>query len=257
MPLIQLVYFLVNALQDRIGVIAFLQQHDAFHRVGIVDDGAVGAVRGAADLAEANLGSLHDGGDVLDADRRAVLRLDHGVLDVLHGAVEAERLHVDLLRALFDKAAAAVGVVSWRSAARPGSIDKPVGNQFLRIEADLVLLGRPAEAGNIHNARNALEGLLQRPVFERLLLHHVVGGIGALERVPVDLADRAPVRAHLRRQIGGKIHLAQPLEHVLAIHVAGGVVVEDEHQARKAGQRGGAQMRRGGECRPSGSRPAP
>ena len=43
-------------------------------------------------------------------------------------------------------------------------------------------------------------------------------------------------------RFGGQIHLAQPLQHVLAIHVAGGVVVEDQHQAGEAGQRGGAQM---------------
>ncbi len=66
---------------------------------------------GAADLAEANLGSLRDGGDVLDLDGRAVLGLDDGVFDVLHAGEEAQRLHVDLLRALLDEAAAAVGVV--------------------------------------------------------------------------------------------------------------------------------------------------
>ena len=42
--------------EDRVGVVALLQQHDAFNGVGIVDDCAVGAVRGAADLAKANPG---------------------------------------------------------------------------------------------------------------------------------------------------------------------------------------------------------
>ena len=72
---------------------------------------SVGSMRGAADLAEANLRPLHHRGDVFDVNRRAVLRLDDGVFDVLHARVEAERLHVDLLRALFNEAAAAVGVV--------------------------------------------------------------------------------------------------------------------------------------------------
>ena len=94
-----------------------------------------------------------------------------------------------------------------------------------------------------------MKDFLQQPVFERFLLHHVVGGIGALQRVPVDLADRAPVGAHLRNQVGGQVDLAEPLQHVLAIHVAGGVVVEDEHQAGEAGQRGRAQM---GEVRNAG-----
>jgi len=66
---------------------------------------------GAADLPQANLGALHDGGDVLDLDGRAVDVLDDRVLDVLHAGEQAQGLDVDLLRALLDKAAAAVGVV--------------------------------------------------------------------------------------------------------------------------------------------------
>ena len=82
---------------------------------------------------------------------RAVLRLDHGVLDVLHAGVEAQRLHIDLLRALLDKAAAAVGVVVGDLLLHLADA-QPVGDQLLRIELDLVLLGRPAEARNIHHA---------------------------------------------------------------------------------------------------------
>ena len=78
---------------------------------GLSTIAAVGPMRRAADLAQANLGPLRDGGDVLDADGRAILRLDDGVFDVLHAGVEAQRLHIDLLRALLDEAAAAVGVV--------------------------------------------------------------------------------------------------------------------------------------------------
>ena len=139
-------------------------------------------------------------------------------------------MHVDLLRALLDEAAAAVGVVVGDLLLDLADAQS-VGDQLLRVELDLVLLGRPAEAGDIDHAVNALEGFLQRPVFERLLLHHVVGGVGALQRVPVDLADRAPVGAHLRHKIGGQADLAEPLQHVLAVDVAGGVVVEDQHQA--------------------------
>ena len=74
MPLLSLFDFGVNALQNRVGVVALLQQHDAFDGVGIVDDRAVGPVGGFADLAQANLGALRNGGDVLDLDGRAVLR---------------------------------------------------------------------------------------------------------------------------------------------------------------------------------------
>ena len=82
--LIEVFYLLVNAQQDRVGVVAFLQQDDAFNRIGIVDNRAVGPVCGTTYLAETNLGALRDGGDVLDFDSRAVLGFDDGVLDVLN-----------------------------------------------------------------------------------------------------------------------------------------------------------------------------
>ena len=255
MPRLSISTSLVNALQHGVGVVSFLQQDDTLDGVGIIDDRAVRAMGRAADLAESNLGTLCDGGDVLDANRRAVRGFDHGVFDVLNASVEAQRLHVDLLRALLDKAAAAVGVVAGDLLLDLAD-GKPVGDELFGVELDLVFLGRSAEARHIDHASDALEGLLQRPVFERLLFHHVVGGVGALERVPVDLPDGAPVGPHLRRKIGRQVDLAEPLQHVLAVDVAGGVVVEDQHQAGEAGQRGRAQMREVRECRPSESRPA-
>ncbi len=41
-----------------------------------------------------------------------------------------------------------------------------IGDELLRIELDLVLLGRAAEARNIHHALDALECFFKRPVFE-------------------------------------------------------------------------------------------
>ena len=196
------------------------------------------------DLAQANFGALRDGGDVLDPNGRAVRGLDDGVLDVLNAGVKAQRLHVDLLRALFNEAAAAVGVVVGDLLLDLAD-GEPVGDELFGIEPDLVFLGRTAEAGHVDDAGHALEVLLQRPVFERLLFHHVVGGICALQGVPEDLADGAPVGPHLRNESRRQVHLAQPLEHVLAIDVAGGVVIEDEHEAGEPRQGGRAQM---GEC---------
>ena len=89
---------------------------------------------------------------------------------------------------------------------------------------------------------DALERLFQRPVLKRLFFHHIVCGIGTLQRVPVDLADRTPVGAHLRHQSRRQRDLAEAFEYVLAVDVARGVVIEDEHQAGKPRQRGRAQM---------------
>ena len=49
-------------------------------------------------------------------------------------------------------------------------------------------------------------------------------------------------------RLAGRFTWLEPLQHVLAIHVAGGVVVEDQHQAGEPGQRGGAQMREVGNA---------
>jgi len=74
---------------------------------------------------------LRNGCDVLDLDCRAILGLDDGVLDVLHAGEEAHGLDVDLLRALLDEAAAAVGVVVGDLLLYLADA-QPVGDQLLR-----------------------------------------------------------------------------------------------------------------------------
>ncbi len=96
---VDVVNFFVNALQNRVGVVAFLQQHNAFHGVGIIDNCAVRVVPCAANLAQANLRSLLNDSNVLDANRRTIRGFDDGVFNVLNTMEEAERLHIDLLRA--------------------------------------------------------------------------------------------------------------------------------------------------------------
>ena len=140
---VQFLDFGVNAVEDRIGVVALLQQDDAFHGVGIIDDLSVDAVNGFADLSEANLGTLRDSGDILDFDGRAVRGLDDGVLDVLHAGEEAGGLHVDLLRALLDETASAVAVVGGDLLLDLGNTQS-VRDQLIGIKLDLVLLGGSA-----------------------------------------------------------------------------------------------------------------
>ena len=219
-PFVELLHFVVNALQHRVGVVALLQQHDPFNGVGIVDDLPSGRWMALPIWPRRILGpcatvaiSL-----ILMAVPFAVLTTVFSMSCTL--VKRPSDCTLICCAPCFDEAAAAVGVVAGDLLLDLAD-GQAVGDQLLRIELDLVFLGRSAEAGNIHHAVHALEGLLQRPVFERLLLHHVVGGVGALQRVPVDLADGAPVGSHLRNKIGGQVHLTEPLQHVLAIHVAG------------------------------------
>ena len=186
----------MNALERGVGVVAFLQQDDAFDDVVVVDelpvfvvDGllAAGFVRvvharvscaegssrfggrsgteaaGLTDLAEANLRTLDDGGDVLDAQGSAGLGLEDGVLDVLDVLVEADLADVDLLLALLDEAAAGVGVVVGELLLDLADAET-VGDELVGIDADLVLARDTAEAGDIDDAGDGLELLFELPV---------------------------------------------------------------------------------------------
>ena len=111
------------------------------------------------------------------------------------------------------------------------------------IDAYLVFASDSAEAGNIHDARDGFELLLQRPVLERFQLHVVVRRIGAVQRVPVDLADRAPIGARSAAlQSRGQRDLGQPFQDLFAVPVIDGVVVENQRKTGKARERGGAEM---------------
>ena len=136
-----------------VGVLAFLQQDDAFDDVAVVDEFAVsmlpGLIRsrcawlaGLADLAEADLGPLDDGGDVADAEGGAVRGLEDGLRDVVDVAEEADLADVDLLLALLDEAAAGVDVVGGELLLdlRDG---EAVGDELFGVDGDLVLARAP------------------------------------------------------------------------------------------------------------------
>ena len=108
---IQFLHLFVDAVQRRVRIRAFAQQHDAFDHVVVVDDSAVLVVNRFAIPAQADLRTLRDGGDVLDPQRRSVLSLDRRFFDVAHGLYQTDGAHVHLLKALLDEASARVHVV--------------------------------------------------------------------------------------------------------------------------------------------------
>jgi len=85
-----------------------------------------------------------------------------------------------------------------------------------------------AEAGYVDDVGNGLEIFFNHPVFERLQLHRVVGGIVAVEREEIDLADGTPVGAHLRCDVGWERDLAEAFEDALAIPGIVGAVFENQ-----------------------------
>ncbi len=239
--MVQLIDLGVNRVENGVGVGALAQQNDALDHVAVVDHLAVGAMDRFADLAQADFRPLRNRAEILHPDGRAVHRLDHGIGDVVNTAYESDRAHVDLLQAGFDEAAARVDVVVRQLLLDLGDA-QAIGHKLVRVERYLVFARSAAEADDIDHIGHRFELLFERPVFERFQLHQVVLRVGALERVPVDLADRAVVGTDLRLQAGRQAKLREALQHLLAIPVVGGFIVENEHQAGEAEQRCGAQV---------------
>ncbi len=240
-PLVKFLHLGVNVFDDRVGVGALAQQDDAFDHVRVVHNLAVVSPQRLADLPESNARTLGHGADIFDAQRRAVLRFDDRVFDVLDVGNQADGAHVDLLQAGFDEAPAGIHVVI-----RQLLFDLPdgqaIGDQPARIDSDLIFPRDAAEADNIHHVGHGLELFFKRPVFERLQLHQVILRISAFQRVPVDLANGAVVRPDGWLQIVGKADECQPLQNFLAVPVVFGIVVKNHGDAGQAEQGGRAQI---------------
>jgi len=227
--------------EHAVGVVALMQEDYALDDIAVVDELAVGAADGFADLAKADLGAFDYFGDVRDLEGGAVLGLEDGLRDVVGGGEEAHLADVDLLLSLLDEAAAGVGIVGGDLLFDLGD-GEPVGDEFFGIEDDLVFLRNPAETGDIDDAGHAAELLFKLPILDGLQFHGAVARVCALEGVPVDLADGAPVGAHLGLKSSGQRYLRQALENLGAVPVVGALVIEDHGDAGESGQRCGAQM---------------
>ena len=200
--IVQFCHFLVNTLQRRVRLGVLPQQHDAGNHIVVIDDPAVRVPGRPGKLAQAYLRTLRNDGDIADAERRAVLGQNHGVLDIVNVPNQTHFPNIDLLQAGFDKAAAPIGVVVGELLLHLADAES-VGDQLVGVDANLVFARGSAEAGDIDDVGNGLEVLLHHPVFNGLQLHHVVRRVGGVQREEVDLAGRAPVRLHLRRHAGG------------------------------------------------------
>ena len=104
-----------------------------------------------AELAEPNLRALVDDGDVLDPERGAALGHDDRVLDVLDVSDLAHFANVDLLQPGLDEAAPSIGIVTGQLLLHLPDAES-VGDEFVRVEPDLIFASRAAERVGIGNA---------------------------------------------------------------------------------------------------------
>ena len=220
---------------------AFPHEHDARNDVLVVDDPPVRAVDRPAELAEPDLGTLRDDGDVLDPDRRAVLRRDDRILDVLRRADQPDHAHIDLLHARLDEAAARVHVVVRKLLLHLADAEA-VGDELVRVDAHLVFPRGTAEARYIDHVRHGLELFHQHPVLQGLQLHGVICGIRAFQGIEVDLADGAEVGADLGLKARREGHHGDALQDLLPVPGVVRIVVENKDHDGQPCERYGPQM---------------
>ncbi len=149
--------------------------------------------------------------------------------------------NVNLLEPGFHKATARVDVVVRQLLFYLREAD-PVRHEFVGVNTNLVFASDSAEADYVNHVRNGFELLLQYPILKGLQFHQVVAWICAFEGIPVNLADRAVIGADLRLQSSRQADLGEALEHLLAVQIVTGLIVEDQHHTGQAEQGCGAQV---------------
>ena len=156
----------------------------------------VGAMDGPAELAEPDLRTLQDCGNVLDPHRRAVLRRDDGLFNVFRRSHKPHGAHVDLLGARLDETAARIHVIV-RELLLHLAYAQTVRDELCRIDAHLVFPCGTTEARHIDHIRHGLELFHQHPVLQGLQLHGVIARVRVPQGIEVDLAHGAEIRTDL------------------------------------------------------------
>ena len=147
--LIKLLDLVVNGDERGIFVRALLQQHDAADDVIFIDDFAVQAMNCISNLAEPDLRALPDVSDILDPQRRPVLRLENRLLDI---ADQADLANIDLLLTLLDEVAAGIDIVVAKLLLHLSN-RHTVRHQLVGVDLHLVLAGHSTEARDINHSR--------------------------------------------------------------------------------------------------------
>src|SRR6266404_1569007 len=204
--LAQLFHFLVNRDQSGVRVCALAQQNDAFDNVIVVDDPAVRAVNRVPDFAQTDFWSLRHLRNIANPQWCAALRLDDGLFYIVDTAKQPDGPHIDLLHTGFDETAAGIHIVVGQLLLHLRQI-QTIRNQLVRIDANLIFPGYSSEADHVDYVRHRFELLCECPILERLQFHQVVLRIGAVQRVPIDLAHRTVIRANLRLDAIGEREL--------------------------------------------------
>ena len=108
---VELSNLLVERIQRGIGLSAFAQKNDSFHRIVIVDDSAIFAADGFSELAQTHFGRLHHGCEIAHTNRRSILHLNHRCSDIIRGLHEAHGAYIECLFSALDETAPGICIV--------------------------------------------------------------------------------------------------------------------------------------------------
>src|SRR5579871_6534188 len=102
-------------------------------------------MNGFANSPQPDFGALLDGRDIAHVQRRAILRLEDNLANVVHGSNQTHFANIYLLQADLYKVAAGIAVIA-RELTLYLIEAETVGHELIGIDLNLILLRGPAEA---------------------------------------------------------------------------------------------------------------
>src|SRR5215475_10319264 len=183
---------LLDPPDGRHALLATAHQDDALHDIVVIV---------LAGNAETRLVPDDDLGDVLHQHGVAADLGQHGVVEIVERADEANATHHRRLAANIERVAADIDVAVVE---RLQDLRKrqAVGHQFVDVDLQLENLGLAAPPGYVDDSGHRPEPPLQHPILQGLEIEHAVSG-RSHELVSIDLADRTDrrdLRLHVVRQ---------------------------------------------------------
>src|ERR1700736_3114442 len=106
--IVELLDFVVDAIERRVGFRSLAQQDNAHDYVVVVDDLPVRAMNCLPDAAQPDLWPLLDGADIVNPNWSPILRLEDGQPNIVHVLEETDGTYVHFLQPRLDEASACI-----------------------------------------------------------------------------------------------------------------------------------------------------
>ncbi len=185
-------------------VLATAHQHDAFDRVLI-------RVTGHDALAR-RVAFVHLG-HVAQFDRARLVEADPHVLQILDAAEDAEAANHEHFRAALDVAARGVAARLFERREHVVQVHAQV-DHLAHVRFDVHLAHEATVGHDVRHARHLQQARRNHPILQGAQGHRVT--LAALQRVPINLADRRGVRAERRVRFVRQVGVGHALGDLLA-----------------------------------------